>query len=56
MKKHPKLQKLTVNRETLHLLEAPESARVAAATGFNTCQTSCPASCIEGTSCVQCPG
>jgi hypothetical protein len=56
MKKHPRLQKLTINRETLQLLAAPESARVAAASGFNTCNISCLPTCIEGTSCVQCPG
>jgi hypothetical protein len=55
MRKQGKLNRLTLSRETLHHLEAREGARVAAGTGFNTCQISCQPTCLEGTSCVVCP-
>jgi len=60
MKKQRQVRKLTIHRETLQNLEAPQSARVAGGTGIpcpNTWQITCPVTCIEGVnSCIQCGG
>src|SRR5580700_5521933 len=57
MKKQRKLRKLPLNRETLHHLEAHESAQVAAAGLSMVCTPNCSGhdscfTCFQGTSCI----